>query len=391
MEWKNFTLGDICSATQGAQIPKSKQKNTLEAGFRRYLYISDFKHDKKLKFVEDAYPNKIVTTEDIIVSNTGSQGEVYKGIDGILSNNLFKVTIKKEFADRDFLYLFLQSPLFLDFQSKRVLGSTQPHMGHKNFLATPIQLPPIPEQKRIVALLDTVFADLEQTRAKTEQNLKNARELFDSYLQQVFSQRGKGWVEYELKQVTDLKSGVTVKKELEEEYGDVAYIKVSGMSLKGNENEITTSNMFLNKVSIKNSNILPIGTTIFPKRGGAIATNKKRITAIPLCIDLNTMGVIPNQEIVLPHYIYFYFKTIDLLTISNGTTIPQINNYSFDGLKLSLPNLVVQKEEIEKMRHMEEIVLELTQLYKSKIDALDVLKASILQKAFSGELTATAE
>jgi type I restriction enzyme S subunit len=151
------------------------------------------------------------------------------------------------------------------------------------------------------------------------------------------------WAEYELIDVVNLKSGVTVKKELEQDFGDVAYIKVSGMTLVGNEVKITTANTYLNHGDININNILPIGTTIFPKRGGAIATNKKRITDIHLCIDLNTMGVIPKLDLVLPLYIYYYFKTFDLLAISNGTTIPQINNYSFNGLKILVPSLPEQK------------------------------------------------
>lgn len=301
-----------------------------------------------------------------------------------LTDNAFKIMDKKYEFDNNFLTYLLNYNNLRSFARQ----AAQPVISNSSLKDLELDFPTdVEEQKRIVAILDQAFADLEQVRAKTERNLKNARELFDSYLEQVFSQKGDGWGEYELTQVADLKSGTTVKKELEQEHGDVAYIKVSGMNLEGNEKEITTSNMFLNKSSIKSSNILPVGTIIFPKRGGAIATNKKRITAIPLCIDLNTMGVIPKQEIVLPHYIYFYFKTFDLLTISNGTTIPQINNYSFDGLKLTLPNLSAQKEYIEKMRNMETAVEELTQLYKTKLNALDDLKKSILQKAFSGELT----
>ena len=65
----------------------------------------------------------------------------------------------------------------------------------KEYKLIDVPFPPIPEQQRIVAILDQAFADIEKARANAEQNLKNARELFDSYLQQVFSQRGEGWVE----------------------------------------------------------------------------------------------------------------------------------------------------------------------------------------------------
>jgi len=211
--------------------------------------------------------------------------------------------------------------------------------------------------------------------------------LFDSYLQQIFSQRGEGWVEYDLTDIVNLKSGNTVKKRLEKESGDVAYIKVSGMNLLGNELEITTSNKFLNHSDINPNSVLPIGTTIFPKRGGAIATNKKRITAIPLCIDLNTMGVIPMQEVVLPQFIYFYFKTFNLLSIANGTTIPQINNYSFDGLKISIPNIEQQQTSIMLMTKIQTTTSELRVLYEAKLAALEELKNTLLKKAFSGQLT----
>ena len=59
------------------------------------------------------------------------------------------------------LFHFLKSPLFIDFQNERTRGSTQPHMGHKNFLSTPISLPPLAEQQRIVAKLDAAFAEID--------------------------------------------------------------------------------------------------------------------------------------------------------------------------------------------------------------------------------------
>ena len=58
MEWMSLKLEDICKATQGVQIPKSRQKSTPKRGYKRYLYISDFRHDRSLKYVEDIYPKK---------------------------------------------------------------------------------------------------------------------------------------------------------------------------------------------------------------------------------------------------------------------------------------------------------------------------------------------
>ena len=185
--WKTVKLGDICTATQGVQILKSKQNESETFGYRRYLYISDFKHDKNLKYVEDVHPKKLVTADDIIVSNTGSQGEVYKGIEGILSNNLFKVTFDKELVDSGFLFMFLKSSLFVDFQNERTRGSTQPHMGHKNFLATPFSYPPLAEQQRIVAKLDAAFAEIDKATRFSLTQIGN----IDALQQQLLN----GWIE----------------------------------------------------------------------------------------------------------------------------------------------------------------------------------------------------
>ena len=190
------------------------------------------------------------------------------------------------------------------------------------------------------------------------------------------------WVEYELNDVVNLKSGSTVSKDLERSSGDVAYIKVAGMNLEGNEERITTANSFLNLENVNVKNVLPIGSTIFPKRGGAIATNKKRITDIPLCIDLNTMAAIPDRALVLPMFIYYYFKTFDLLTISSGTTILQINNYSFNGLKIFVPLIPEQQRIIaildQVFADIEQARVKAEQNLKSALELFE----SYLQQAF---------
>ena len=387
-QWQIKPLSEVAKIKGGKRVPKGEKLVFENTGYP-YIRVADFTDDgtidlSDIRYVtEDVFKqikNYTINSEDLYISIAGTIGKagiVPKELSGAsLTENSCKLVFENIVFNR-YVYYFTQTGYFIEQAGLNTRVAAMPKLALSRLGTIKLPFPPIPEQKRIVAILDRAFADIEQARAKTEQNLKNARELFESYLQQVFSHRGEGWVEYELIEIVDF----------ERDSGDIAYIKVSGMNLAGNEKEITTSDMYLNKVDIKNSNILPVGTTIFPKRGGAIATNKKRITSIPLCIDLNTMGIIPKTEFVLPYYIYFYFKTFDLLTISNGTTIPQINNYSFDGLKISVPNVECQKEEISKMREIESQVNKLNQIYKVKLNALETLKKSILQKAFSGELS----
>lgn len=145
-----------------------------------------------------------------------------------------------------------------------------------------------------------------------------------------------GWEMKKLGEVCDFKSGNTINSKLEKSEGEIIYAKVGDMNLEGNEEYITISSRYVDKNEIKENQIIVAGSIIFPKRGGAIATNKKRRILKPTIIDLNTMALVPTK-IINQDYLYYWFLQIDLSKLSNGTSIPQINNYSFDEVYISYP------------------------------------------------------
>lgn len=150
------------------------------------------------------------------------------------------------------------------------------------------------------------------------------------------------WKETTIGELCTIKSGTTVKKVLEESAGNVPYVKVADMNNEGNEIEIVSSSRFLTEANVNPKSLFPVGTTIFPKRGGAIMTNKKRLTSIPICCDLNIMGVIPPST-VHPQYLFYYFENVDMRGLGSGTTIPQINNYDIEPLSIFVPEFETQK------------------------------------------------
>ena len=296
--------------------------------------------------------------------------------------------LDKSVLDNHFLYYFFHSPQFQrEIGNIAGAGSTRAYIGITKQLELHVLLPPLPEQKRIVAILDEAFTGIATAVANTEKNLANARELFESYLNNVFTRKGDGWIEKKIGDVCVLKSGTTVSKDLEISSGEVPYLKVADMNHAGNEIEIVGSSRFLNKSDLGRNAIFPIGTTIFPKRGGAILTNKKRLTAVPICTDLNIMGVIPSGALV-PKFLYFYFLNVDMRKLGSGSSIPQINNYDIEPLAISFPQVIAEQKEIAKT--LEELSSEthrLQALYQHKLTTLADLKQSLLHKAFSGALT----
>jgi type I restriction enzyme, S subunit len=289
--------------------------------------------------------------------------------------------------DPEYLFYFLSRDQFRVEGAKVMTGA----VGHKripnDYLESLVlPLPPLPKQKRIVAILDEAFDAIDQAIANTEQNLQNARELFESYLYKVFTEKGEGFDLLTIGECCTLKSGVSIPKNTAIPVGELPYVKVSDMSLEGNEIEIKSSSQLVAETILGPKRIFSKGTTIFPKRGGAIATNKKRITSRPIFADLNIMGVTPSEGLE-PWYLYYFFMSKDMAKLSNGTTIPQINNPDIAPLSILVPPLPKQRRIVTFLNELRIHTSELRISFHEKLEMLKELKQSILQKAFTGELT----
>ena len=86
-------------------------------------------------------------------------------------------------------------------------GAAQPNLSAGNLKNFEIPLPSLPEQQRIVSILDEAFAAIAKAKANAEQNLRNAKELFESYLAGVFESKAEGWDEKLLSDICNVKHG----------------------------------------------------------------------------------------------------------------------------------------------------------------------------------------
>ena len=150
------------------------------------------------------------------------------------------------------------------------------------------------------------------------------------------------WEQCTIGECCTLKSGTSLASEIENEGGPVPYIKVGDMNYPGNERYITTSSRYVSEATA-GKGLFEIGSILFPKRGGAIGTNKKRMTKLPVCADLNVMGV-SSKGRLRPEYLLAYFDMIDLGALSDGSSVPQINNKNIAPLVICLPPLELQEQ-----------------------------------------------
>lgn len=182
--WIWARAGQVFSTRQGVQIPRSEQLTEPTEGFTRYLYISDFKHAESLKFVQDRFPEKLVSKNDLVMANTGSPGAVFRGVPGILSNNLFKISIASTRFDQSFVFYYFKSPLFL--LRIKMKGGAQQHLGHEAFGSHLIPIPPLAEQQEIVRRVEKLFAFADQIEARLKQAQAHVDRLTQSLLAKAF-------------------------------------------------------------------------------------------------------------------------------------------------------------------------------------------------------------
>lgn len=359
--------------------------------FRDAFHISDDRYEES--------PEIMLQPDDILICKDGAgigKTGIIKSIPGptTINSSLLLIRALEDVVPK-FLYYKLCSPSFQRIVQERIEGATTPHLYQREIKLFSISFPSIPEQKRIVALLDTVFADLEQTSAKTEQNLKNARELFDSYLQQVFSQKGEGWTTNKLKAITSkIGSGATPR-------GGKAAYKTEGMSLIRSMNvhdrQFKKKNLALiddeqaarlSNVEIKRNDVLLNITGASVARCCVVPDEY-----LPARVNQHVSIIRVNDNTIKPELLCYlltskYYKDILLGIGEAGSTRQAITKVQIQNFEVSYPeSLSNQDVFIQRLTALENDILKLNAIYTKKLNALDVLKKSILQKAFSGELT----
>ena len=358
--WTYKKLGEVAKISSGKAIPSSDIFDTFSEG----LYPCY--GGNGLRGYVDHYSNDglipVIGRVGALCGNVHlPQGKFYA------TEHALVVYLKTN--DKPHFIEYLLSSLNLRQYAK---GVAQPVLSASTLSEIPIPVPPISEQQRIVSELDLLSSIIEKKKAQLKEYDQLAQSIFyDMFGDPVTNE--KGWELLSIGECCLLKSGNSGANN--SSFGSLPYVKVGDMNIVGNETYITTSSTFVNREENK-KDIFPIGTTIFPKRGGAILTNKKRITNVEICCDLNIMGIIPNKERMHPLYIYFYFLRIDFSVFSKtGSTIPQINNHNIAPMKIGIPPLSLQQsfackiESIERQKSLiQQSIKEVQTLFDSRMD-----------------------
>ena len=307
----------------------------------------------------------------------GKVGEAALELQHGMGSTEFHVIRPGPEADRRYLLHYLRTPRVRDTGTLRMTGSGgQRRVPTKYISDLTVPIPPLAEQRRIASILDEADAIRTKRRVQLAHLDELPRSLFnevaDCQLQTV-----------SLSEVATFTGGGTLPSG--EQFSDQAdgtlLLKVSDMNHPENDIFMRRAANWTRGKTLRSAT-LNSGAVVFPKRGAAIATNKKRITTRRSALDPNLMGVSPNPNILLTDYLYFWLQSLDLLNISSGSTVPQLNKKDLSPLSMSLPPLRIQQAFTDKVTA---IRAERERVAKA-LDADEELFAALQHRAFHGEL-----
>ncbi len=299
--------------------------------------------------------------------------------------------IPKEGFDIGFVEYFLNG---IDFEKHRN-GSTIPHIYFKDYKSEEFPILELPEQKRIVAILDRAFEAIDKAKANAEQNLKNAKELFESYLNSIFEEKGEDWEEKTLGELCiKIQDGAhhSPKKLYPNKEIDL-FPYITSKNIRNNFMDLSKLQYVEKEFHLS---IYPrckpeISDVLLTKDGANTGNITLNTFDEPFSLLSSVCLIKPNKTKVLSSFIKYYIQSpLGFKKITGkmtGAAIKRIILKAIKSATMPLPPLETQKKIVQKLDQLQAETKKMETVYQKKIEDLEELKKSILQKAFSGELS----
>lgn len=380
--WEKSNLAKVCEFVRGPFGGSLKKACFVEEGFAVFeqqhaiydrfddiRYFIDAEKFSEMKRFE-------LRPGDLIMSCSGTMGRVSIAPrdlrKGIINQALLKIS-PKHCVDGTFLKLWMESPNFQEALLEHSGGAAIQNVASVKILkGISLELPPLDEQRRIVAVLDKAFAGIATATANAQKNLTNARALFESYVQSFFAGRSAGWTELRFDQICEnldnLRRPVTKSVRTA---GEIPYYGASGQ-VDSVADYLFDENLLL--VSEDGANLLmrtyPIAFSI---SGKSWVNNHAHVLRFS---DRDTQSLVE-----------YYLNSISLAPYVSGMAQPKLNQKSLNGIPIPLPPADQRAESVAKLGVIAQNIQALEDNLEAKLAELAELKQSLLQKAFAGELT----
>jgi type I restriction enzyme S subunit len=391
--WQTKCLGEVATVGAGNSAPQDKTLfedgtipffRTADAGRVRFGDIvesTDYLNDKGVQGLRRFSPGTILFPKS--GASTFLNHRVMLGVEGCVSSHLATIVPDEKQAHPRFLLYFLSTIA----AQELIQDHAYPSLNLPTIAGIVLHLPPLAEQQRIVGLLDEAFEGLATAKGNAEKNLQNARAIFESHLQSVFSQLGQGWVETRLEEVCGLQNGFAFKSRTFKPSGS-PILRISNIQ----DGRIDAANRIVffdpNDYRENLDRYRVVKGDLLIAMSGA-TTGKLGFNTEDKVYYLNQrVGKFEPTDRLDKRFLYHFLSTKveENLAISAGTAQPNLSTEQIKGFLLPLPSIGEQQRIVDGLETLSAEAQRLTRLYKRKLAALRELKKSLLHKAFNGEL-----
>jgi type I restriction enzyme S subunit len=285
------------------------------------------------------------------------------------------------------LYESLLTDWFIDAMGRLQRGASYPAVRDSDIFNHKIALPPLSEQRQIARVLGLVQRASEQQLRLTELTL----ELKKSLLKKLFTEglRKEPQIETEIGPMPESWTATPLGECCSVLSGSMSYsdflktpannssdsvecmgVKVSDMNLPGNENNLVRANAQKKlPFALAEKKLVPSNAVVFPKRGAAIATNKKRLTTTWTVLDPNLIAVHPKSN-VDSNFLFYWTQTFDLRMITDPGPTPQLNKKDLTPLLMPVPPDIREQREIARALTTIDMKIELHRRSQASLNAL---------------------
>jgi type I restriction enzyme, S subunit len=397
--WKTKTLGEACLIARGGSPRPIQEFMTNGPDGVNWVKISDATASGKYIYTtkEKIKPSgvsrsRLVKPGDFLLSNSMSFGRPYiMQTTGCIHDGWLVLSEYEKSFDQSFLYHLLGSPVVFEQFDTLAAGSTVRNLNIELASRVSLPVPPLPAQHRIVAILDTAFDHIATAKANCEANLLNARAIFESHLQAVFTQRGDGWIEKNFGDIATFRNGINFTKSSKGESIRILGVKdfqshfwapMDNLDFVIPDGKLPASDTLLQDDLVfvrSNGNPELIGRCLL------VPEASERTTHSGFTIRARL-----NSSVVLPIYLCHFLKSSvmrrEMIDGGNGVNIKSLNQGTLAGLAIPFPSLSLQTDIVRQINALKAETQRLESLCQRKLQALDDLKKSLLHRAFSGAL-----
>ena len=221
---------------------------------------------------------------------------------------------------------------------------------------------------------------LEKKRLVEMEKMRDIKPTVEELKEKFVRQLPPNWSMITISQIAYLRSGIALEHGEEQAIGDIPYLKVADLGLIENDKGIITSSRFVGQD--RKDAVIESGSIVFPKRGGAIATNRKRRSHVNVVCDSNIMAMKPFVNDLLP-FLELWFSNLDLWRLNSGTSVPQINNKDIYPLSVLLPPLAEQHRIVAKVDELIALCDQLETSVATRDDTRSRLLDALLHEALA--------